>query len=89
MIVEIDGIRYLPEPPAFVSPKTFGTALKEIRIRHDVSLDIAAEELGISKTYLWELETAHSSNPSFQLAIKISRYYSVPLEWLASSISAG
>ena len=41
---------------------TLGEKIKELRIAHNESLQQLADEIGISKAHLWELERNNSQN---------------------------
>ena len=56
---------------------TLGTRLYELRQAAGVSLQKAADEIGVSKAHIWELEKGRSRNPSFELVTKLSVYYGV------------
>lgn len=61
---------------------SLGTRLAELRRKAGKSLQAAADDLGISKTHLWQLEKGASENPSLDLLTKLATYYRVPLEYL-------
>lgn len=49
----------------------FGSILKLFRANHNLSQDDAAQRLGISRTYLSEIERGEKNNVSFALGIKM------------------
>jgi transcriptional regulator with XRE-family HTH domain len=58
-----------------------GRALKLVRSFHDVTQAQAAESLGISRSYLSELEAGHKS-PSLDLLDTFSRQFEIPVSSL-------
>jgi transcriptional regulator with XRE-family HTH domain len=84
MIHEITygGVKYVPKQST-PTPKSFSHVLREFRFALSWSLDTAARKIGISKTYLWELEMDVSSDPSFAVMIKIAKAYNIDMQFLA------
>lgn len=83
MNVVIDGVEYLPRAKIELMPMEFGAFLKATRKAVRYSLDSAAEKIGCSKSYLWQLENGRSE-PSLMLAKCIGEAYGLALETLAS-----
>lgn len=82
----IDGVRYTPE---MITPKNdtpFGEMLRRFREGRRWTLDWAASQAGISKTYLWELETGKVAEPSFRVAARLAKLYCISLPALAASL---
>ena len=52
--------------------ETFGERLRRLRTQRTLSLDDLAGRTGISKAYLWRLETNPDVNPSVDVAQKIA-----------------
>jgi transcriptional regulator with XRE-family HTH domain len=50
------------------------------------TLERAAEEIGCSKSYVWELENG-KSEPSLRIAAKIAKAYAVDLNQIAASLN--
>ncbi len=87
MQVLIDGVEYVPKGrPGPVAGIPFGEVLKGFRENHRWSLDEAANKAGISKTYLWELESGKAADPSFRVAARLAKIYCIDLAYLASSL---
>lgn len=61
---------------------SFANRLKQCRLKKGLSLQEAADAICISKAHFWELETGKSRNPTTDLLIKISNYFSVSIGWL-------
>lgn len=84
MDVTINGVAYMPKPSlrSTAHPRgTLGGALRGRRKMLEMTLEKAAEKIGTSKSYLWELEHDESM-PSLALAAKIARVYGLPLDAL-------
>lgn len=56
--------------------------LRQARVRNGLSLQAAADKLGISKAHLWDLEMGKSKNPTTELLNKCSDTYGVPIAWI-------
>jgi len=56
---------------------TFAKLIKKARLDMGVSLAKAAEESGISKPHIWELETGRQSNPTIRVFGALCNYYGV------------
>lgn len=88
MEVLIDGQRYVLEAPItnLARDKTLGAILAAYRegATWD-SLESAAAKVGISKTYLWELEHDKAAAPSFWIVVRLAKLYGVSLDVLAQS----
>ena len=50
----------------------FGQFISDLRIRHSMSGQELADRVGISKTYLWQLEHGVRLNPDADVIIKIA-----------------
>ena len=86
--VLINGIRYAPVPPARRGPESrlpLGAVLRQGRKALDWTLDAAARETGLSKTFLSELENGHRE-PSLRTAARLARAYGIDIAYLASSL---
>ena len=59
----------------------YGEALRLIRTFHDVSQSDLASDLGISRSYLSEIESG-KKNPSLDLLQKYSTHFNMPLSSL-------
>lgn len=66
---------------------SLGAKLIELRQRAGLSLQEAADKLGISKTHLWSLEKGQSENPSLELLTKLANLYKVSIDYLAGTAS--
>jgi transcriptional regulator with XRE-family HTH domain len=61
---------------------SLGSKLYDLRAQKAESLQQAADNIGITKTHIWELEKGKSANPSAELLKKISDYYKVTIDYL-------
>lgn len=61
---------------------SLATKLKELRTRSRQSLQQVADDVGVSKAHIWELETARSSNPGVELVRKLADHFSVTIAYL-------
>jgi transcriptional regulator with XRE-family HTH domain len=52
--------------------ETFGERLRKHRTQRSLSLDDLAAKTGLSKAYLWRLETNPDINPSIEVAQKLA-----------------
>lgn len=84
MTVLINGVEYVPafRPKPLGELGTFGNALRMARKQSRLSLDKAAELVGCSKSFLWELEK-DKAEPGLKLAYRLSDAYGIPLLVLA------
>ena len=78
MEVLINNVVYVPKHTA---PRADGVSLRFILInarQHcGETLQKAADEIGISKTHLWELEKGKSCNPCYELLRDIVKHYGI------------
>lgn len=63
---------------------SFSSKLKELRLQKGLSLQDAADLIGISKTHFWDLETGKSKNPSYDLLEKISNKFGISISSLVN-----
>jgi transcriptional regulator with XRE-family HTH domain len=84
--IAIDGITYVPKRSKPLCSISMGKCMRDFRAAYRWSLDKAATKIGISKTYLWELETGKASEPSFRLAVTIARIYNIDLVYFAKTL---
>lgn len=63
---------------------SFSSKLKELRLQKGLSLQDAANLIGISKTHFWDLETGKSKNPSYDLLEKVSDNFGVSISSLVN-----
>ncbi|MCP4122532.1 MAG: helix-turn-helix transcriptional regulator [Bacteroidetes bacterium] len=54
---------------------SIGAKIKEARAKKKLSLQAVADEIGVSKTHIWDLETGRSTNPSVELITKLASFY--------------
>lgn len=59
-----------------------GIRLKELRLKKGDSLQKVADEVGVSKPHIWELERGTSKNPSVTLIKKLAAYFGESVEYL-------
>ncbi len=57
--------------------------LRELRAEKEVSLQVVADDIGVSKPHVWELEKGRTKNPSLELLKQLANYYDVTLDFLA------
>lgn len=84
-MVVVDGKLYVPEintKPPKLPFKTLGDALAEGRKNCNMTLGVAADRAGISKSYLWSLER-NESEPSLWIAATIAELYGLDLRTIA------
>jgi len=76
MKVVIDRVEYVPVVEQPVAPKsmTLKAYLTKRRLQFGWSMEEAAEKIGCSKGYVWELEN-QIKNPSLKMALKICKAY--------------
>ena len=63
---------------------SFSSKLKELRLQKGLSLQDAADLIGISKTHFWDLETGKSKNPSYERLEKISNQFGISISSLVN-----
>lgn len=63
--------------------------LRTLREKANVSLQAVADEVGVSKPHIWELEKGKTKNPSLELLKKLAMYYNVSLDELAGMDDGG
>lgn len=82
MKVTIDGVEYVPRRPC---PKglPIGEAFRALRESSRETLDEVAGSVGVSKTYLWEIEAGKADAPGFAIVARLARHYGVSLDELA------
>ena len=56
---------------------SFGAKLHKLRIAKAMSLQDVADEVGISKAHVWNLEKGLSENPSMELLLKLADLFRV------------
>lgn len=59
-----------------------GTRIKQLRVRHGLSLDKLAKKAGFSKGYLWQIETDTMLKPSARKLQDLARALNTTLEFL-------
>lgn len=57
--------------------------LRNLRAEKEVSLQVVADAVKITKPHVWELEKGRTKNPSLDLLKKLASYYEVTLDYLA------
>jgi transcriptional regulator with XRE-family HTH domain len=92
MEVIIDGRRYVPSvelPSGFRAPSRInplGSLVATYREANSLSLQEAANRAGVSKTYLWEIETGKATDPPFAIIVRLARAYGINLNTLAEAV---
>lgn len=61
---------------------SIGARIKELRVKHNQSLQGLADALGASKAHIWEIERGGSKNPSMDLLKKLAEHFSVTVSFL-------
>lgn len=56
---------------------SFARKLHDLRIRQRLSLQDVADEVGISKAHVWNLEKGTTANPSMDLVVKLAELFRV------------
>lgn len=56
---------------------SFARRLHELRIANRLSLQEVADQVGISKAHVWNLEKGLSENPSMELVLKLAELFRV------------
>ncbi|RCK03887.1 hypothetical protein TH5_22980 [Thalassospira xianhensis MCCC 1A02616] len=56
--------------------------LSKERLRKGQSLQEVADDIGVSKTHIWQLEKGRSVNPSLDLITKLANHYDVSIRFL-------
>lgn len=56
---------------------SFAARLKVLRLRSGKSLQQLADDVGVSKPHLWDLETGKARNPTKEVLEKISTHFKV------------
>ena len=87
MSVVINGIEYVPKLKLHhLDGESFGSALRRMRKSAGYTLQKAADEIGCTKSYMWELEK-DGAEPGLRMATKIAEAYGVPLHALARCLN--
>lgn len=63
--------------------------LKELRTRSRQSLQQVADDVGVSKAHIWELEMGKSRNPGIELVRKLAEHFSVSIAFLTGDGEGG
>ena len=56
---------------------SFATRLHELRVAKRLSLQQVANQVGISKAHVWNLEKGQADNPSMELVVKLADLFRV------------
>lgn len=88
--VIIDGVKYVPQTrfKTCADVQSLGTALRAARREFAQSLSDAAKDIGITKSYLWQLEKDKAC-PSLLIARKIAHTYGISIVSMADLIPDG
>lgn len=62
----------------------FAKELTVLRAKKKISLQKLAEEVGVSKTHIWQLEKGVSKDPSLDIVKRIADYFNVSIQSLLS-----
>lgn len=52
-----------------------GARLKQLRLKKGESLQKVADQVGVSKAHIWDLETGKSANPSMELLSSLAQHF--------------
>ena len=63
--------------------KEFGEIVKGLRIKRGLSLESVADQIGVTKGYVSQIERRKTGNPTLQVMLKFADLYDVPLDYLA------
>lgn len=61
---------------------SLGAKIRELRIKNNLSLQDVADNTGISKAHVWDMERGNSSNPSIELVAKLADVFKVSVSYL-------
>lgn len=86
MKVVIDGVEYVPVVVRPDPGESLADCLRRGRARRGWTLDEAAARVGLSKTYLWELEAGKATDPSLRVADALCSAYRISLAHLAATL---
>lgn len=62
--------------------KSFGDRIRTLRKEHGLTLDKLAEQAGLSKSYLWELENKDPPRPSAEKLAGIAKALQTTVDFL-------
>lgn len=63
-------------------PKSLGEKLQDERERKKLSLQEVADQIGSTKSYVWELENKPTIRPSAEKISKLAKLYEVTVDYL-------
>ena len=66
-------------------PKAFGDRIRTLRKKQDLTLDKLADQAGLSKSYLWELENKAPPRPSAEKLAGIAQALQTTIDYLIGS----
>ena len=61
---------------------TFARELTELRAKRKISLQNLANEIGVSKTHIWQLEKGVTEAPSLEIVKKLADFFNVSIQSL-------
>ncbi len=64
-----------------------GERLFSLRQKTNESLQDVADQVGVSKAHVWELEKGRSKNPSFELVRKLAAHFGVSVDVLTGDVN--
>ena len=67
--------------------ESIGTRIKSIRTKRNITLSELAEEAGVAKSYLSNVERGIQSNPSIQFIEKMAAALKVPVQTLLHGVA--
>ena len=65
---------------------SLASKLKNLRLKSGESLQQVADQVGVSKAHIWQLERGDSTNPSFQLLKGLADHFSVTIAFLSDDM---
>jgi len=79
MDVIINGIKYMPERKVTKKKRPFSVLLRETRKLSGETLEKAAKSLGVTKSYIWELEKGGAA-PGLGVVQKAIKHYGITFD---------
>ena len=58
--------------------------INRLRIEHEQSLQDVANQVGVSKAHIWEIEKGRTDNPSMNLVQRLADHFDVSVSYLVS-----
>jgi transcriptional regulator with XRE-family HTH domain len=71
-----------PKPLFLIIIMALSVKLTDLRQEKGFSLKDVADKVGVTKSYIWELEKGKATNPSADLVDKLALLFGVPVDFL-------